>query len=409
MVRAAAAEHVLGESGAAGLLSFDKLADPESVFMELDEHTHASWPGFAPMQPLSVAEQGEMCKRVTQLPGAALLELLELVRAQAPAAIKYDNTQWEFSVENLSPEVQHAVQEFVEKRLGETRSTPSSGAMPSLNDASPADMEVFPAWDSGPASASASNPPGVLDFDRSPRSEDVDELDFQAFGGNNEENRVDSELEDEFEIMKLWPASLPDKQVSAFSDLRKRKTQVPTVRRNSVATSTPSSSAKQQQEVDSSTPEIDNKKRSRRNKVFVLMRGDFLEIISGIDVYRPQETPGKPKNIQFMCDKCGKGFRKRSEIVVHIRTHTGEKPLKCEQCDKCFAHPSNLRAHQRVHAKDRKLPCTAPGCNKTLPNEISLKEHLLMHESKYRIPCLKCTLRFKTRKDLNEHDAAAHL
>ena len=55
----------------------------------------------------------------------------------------------------------------------------------------------------------------------------------------------------------------------------------------------------------------------------------------------------KVKN--FHCNVCQKIFLKKSDLVRHIRSHTGEKPFSCEVCGKCFSLKGNLRAHSIVH------------------------------------------------------------
>lgn len=69
---------------------------------------------------------------------------------------------------------------------------------------------------------------------------------------------------------------------------------------------------------------------------------------SGIPIYKCQD---KQRIRRLLCSRCGKKFRGKSEIVVHVRTHTGERPLKCKHCDRRFAHPSNLRVHERSHSE----------------------------------------------------------
>jgi hypothetical protein len=84
---------------------------------------------------------------------------------------------------------------------------------------------------------------------------------------------------------------------------------------------------------------------------------------------------GKQKK-QHVCLFCGKIYNRKYGLKIHLRTHTGYKPLKCKVCSRPFSDPSNLNKHVRLHSQGE-TPYRCPYCGKILVRKRDLDRHIM--------------------------------
>ncbi|CAD5110703.1 DgyrCDS78 [Dimorphilus gyrociliatus] len=101
----------------------------------------------------------------------------------------------------------------------------------------------------------------------------------------------------------------------------------------------------------------------------------------------PSEKDGEPidllprslymnkSNKGHLCIYCGKLYSRKYGLKIHLRTHTGYKPLKCKICLRPFGDPSNLNKHIRLHAEGD-TPYRCHLCGKVLVRRRDLDRHI---------------------------------
>ncbi|XP_070190300.1 PR domain zinc finger protein 13-like [Littorina saxatilis] len=101
----------------------------------------------------------------------------------------------------------------------------------------------------------------------------------------------------------------------------------------------------------------------------------------------PSEKEGEPLDLLppsffanksckgHLCIYCGKLYSRKYGLKIHLRTHTGYKPLKCKVCLRPFGDPSNLNKHVRLHAEGD-TPYRCDYCGKVLVRRRDLERHI---------------------------------
>ncbi|KAL4624640.1 zinc finger protein 438-like [Arapaima gigas] len=71
-------------------------------------------------------------------------------------------------------------------------------------------------------------------------------------------------------------------------------------------------------------------------------------------------TPGSRQ--PHRCPVCGRGFRLRSHLQSHVRSHANSRPHVCPTCGKSFAYLGGLSAHAKRHHRSEGRPRSALHC-----------------------------------------------
>uniref|UniRef100_A0A182QAG4 Transcription factor grauzone n=1 Tax=Anopheles farauti TaxID=69004 RepID=A0A182QAG4_9DIPT len=119
-------------------------------------------------------------------------------------------------------------------------------------------------------------------------------------------------------------------------------------------------------------------------------------------------TTHEPKVLhQVQCENCGKWLKNKICLRKHMLQHSLVRH-GCDQCDYAATNVQSLQNHKRVqHTDEKPFVCTT--CGKSFKLKSNLRVHLAQHRDGQKYACEFCSRRFTSRSNYYGHRKRMHL
>ena len=88
---------------------------------------------------------------------------------------------------------------------------------------------------------------------------------------------------------------------------------------------------------------------------------DCGQILSSSRLLRAHRNAVHLKMRSHLCNYCGYNTTSQSNLRIHLRRHTEEKPFSCDSCDYRTSDHNSLRRHKMKHTGEKQYKC--PHCS----------------------------------------------
>lgn len=136
--------------------------------------------------------------------------------------------------------------------------------------------------------------------------------------------------------------------------------------------------------------------------------GSAAAAVTAEDAYASGAAPPRIQQTgKLSCDICGLSCISINVLLVHKRSHTGERPFHCTQCGASFTQKGNLLRHIKLHSGEKPFKC--PMCSYACRRRDALSGHLRTHSVEKPYKCNHCSRSYKQRSSLEEHRERCHV
>jgi uncharacterized Zn-finger protein len=104
-----------------------------------------------------------------------------------------------------------------------------------------------------------------------------------------------------------------------------------------------------------------------------------------LEMHRTYGCSANPHRSRPLCDFCGRKFCQPQKLKVHIKRMHSDfaevlKEFQCKSCLKILGSRAALQRHlKEVHQKQMDGACSCARCGKHFQNKSNLKIHMLTH------------------------------